>query len=228
MLARRRPAWSVAARTHCALRAAPPCPPAPTSRCSEAGSCAARPPRRSHSRSPPVAAHSAQTRLAATPPRLTARRRARSPPTGLVGGCSHSLCSARSGAVPVSVPQVDALKRSSCTARPPRCSRSSSPPIAAHSARSQLTAAPPRLTARRWARLPPTGLVGGCSRSLCSARSTAVRAIVQRAVALVRGSFAARPPRRSHSCCKQPEPRPFVCWFVFWCAGHKGVSLLPQ
>ena len=174
--------------------------PRAASRCSEAGSCAARPTRRSHSRSPLIAAHSAQSRLAATPPRLTARWRARSPPTGLVGGCSRSLCSARSTVVRARVPRVDALKRSSCAARPPRRSRSRSPLIAAHSARSRLTAALPRLTARQRARSPPTGLVGGRSRSLCSARSTAVRSIVQRVVVLVRGSCAARSPRRSRSC----------------------------
>ena len=174
---------------------------------------------------------------------MTARRRARSPPTGLAGVCSRSLCSAAalpcalacdgrcsrarlargSTAAPRLLPlaanrsslcaiaarcrvaapdraasdsltadrpgrrllalavlyaqRCRALPRSTsrrsrastCSARPPRRFRSCSPPIAAHPKRSRLAAATPRLAAWRQARSPPTGLVGVCSRSSCSA-----------------------------------------------------------
>ena len=119
------------------------------------GSCAARPPRRSRSCSPLIAARSVRSRLAAAPPRLTARRRARSPPAdrrrllALV-----VLCAQHARA------RLRATSRCSrarlCAARPPRRSRSCSPLIAARSVRSRLAAAPPRLTARRRVRSPPT------------------------------------------------------------------------
>ena len=146
---------SAAARARRALRTARSCAPACDGRCSRARLCAARPPRRSRSCSPLIAARSVRSRLAAAPPRLTARRRARSPPTdrrrllALVVLCAqHARAHLR------------ATSRCSrarlCAARPPRRSRSCSPLIAARSVRSRLAAAPPRLTARRRARSPPT------------------------------------------------------------------------
>ena len=77
---------SAAARARRPRRTARPCAPACHGRCSRARLCAARPPRRSRSCSPLIAARSVRSRLAAAPPRLTARRRARSPPPASCSG----------------------------------------------------------------------------------------------------------------------------------------------
>ena len=158
-LAHRRPAWSASARARCALRPHCRARPRATVVVCLRSSCAARPPRRSRSRSPPIAAHSARSRLAAAPPRLITRQRARSPPTGLVGGCSHLQCSAHSAAMRARGQRVVVFVRGECAARLPRRSRTRSPLIAARFVRSRLAAAPACLIARRRARLPPAGLV---------------------------------------------------------------------